>query len=131
MPPRVLCVDDNCDVADSEVELLRVVGFDARACYDGPAALVEAAAFLPSVCLIDLNMPGMDGDELAARLRAQAGATPLVLVAVTAMNDEESRRRIGRAGFAVHLVKPVDPHNLLAVVDELWRAWSAAGATER
>ena len=127
-PLRVLCVDDNRDVADSEVELLRVVGFEARACYDGPAALAEAAAFLPSVCLIDLHIPGMGGDELATRLRAQAGGTPIVLVAVTAMNDEGSRRRIREAGFAMHLVKPVDPHNLLAVVDELWRAWSTAGA---
>jgi DNA-binding response OmpR family regulator len=74
------------------------------------------------------QMLGMDGDELATGLRAQAGASPLVLVAVTAMNDEESRRRVREAGFAVHLVKPVDPHNLLAVVDELWRAWTAAGA---
>ena len=122
----MLCVDDNRDVADSEAELLRVVGFEARACYDGPAALAEAAVFLPSVCLIDLNMPVMDGDEVANRLREQAGVTPLVLVAVTAMNDEESKRRIRQAGFAVHLVKPVDPHNLLAVVDELWRAWGAA-----
>lgn len=47
---------------------------------------------------------------------------------MTAMNDEESRRRIREVGFAVHLVKPVDPHNLLAVIDELWRAWAAAGA---
>lgn len=73
LPLRVLCVDDNRDVADSTAELLRLVGFEARACYDGPTALAEAAAFLPSVCLIDLNMPGMDGDELATRLRAQAG----------------------------------------------------------
>jgi CheY-like chemotaxis protein len=46
-----------------------------------------------------------------------------VLVAVTAMNDEASRRRVRDAGFALHLVKPVDPHDLLAVVDELWAAW--------
>ena len=57
-PLRVLCVDDNRDAADSEAELLRVVGFDARACYDGPTALAEAATFRPGVCLIDLNMPG-------------------------------------------------------------------------
>jgi CheY-like chemotaxis protein len=125
---RVLCIDDNRDVADSEVELLRVVGFDARACYDGDSALAEARAFLPAVCLIDLNMPGMDGDEVAARLRDQAGERPLVLVAVTAMSDEASRRRVREAGFALHLIKPVDPHDLLAVVDELWAAWLAVAA---
>ena len=69
-PLRVLCVDDNRDIADSTAELLRRVGFECRACYDGPSALVEAAAFRPSVCLIDFNMPGMDGDEVGVRLRA-------------------------------------------------------------
>lgn len=125
-PLRVLCVDDNRDAADSTADLLRLVGFEARACYDGPAALAEAAHFLPGVCLIDLNMPGMDGDELASRLREQAGARPLVLVAVTAMGSDECRRRTEAAGFHLHLVKPVDPHDLLRVVDELWTARHAA-----
>jgi len=124
-PLRILCVDDNRDVADSSVDLLQVMGFEARACYDGPSALAEAVGFRPGVCLIDLNMPGMDGDELAVRLRAWAAGTPLVLVAVTAMSNEESARRIRAAGFDLHLVKPVDPFNMVAVVDELWRAWSA------
>lgn len=123
-PLRVLCVDDNRDVADSAVDLLRVTGFEARACYDGPAALALAVEFLPGVCLIDLNMPGMDGDELAVRLRAWAAGMPLVLVAVTAMSDEESGRRIRDAGFDLHLVKPVDPFNLVSVVDTLWKAWA-------
>jgi len=131
-PLRVLCVDDNRDAADSEADLLNVVGFDARACYDGPAALAEAAGFRPGVCLIDLNMPGMEGDELAVRLREQSGgACPPVLVAVTAMSDEASRARVRGAGFALHLVKPVDPHDLLAVLDELWQTWFAAGTTTR
>ena len=127
-PLRVLCVDDNHDIADSSVDLLQVMGFEARACYSGAAALVEAAAFLPGVCLIDLNMPGMDGDELAVRLRAWAAGVPLVLVAVTAMSNEESAQRIRDAGFDLHLIKPVDPFNLVAVVDSLWKAWAAEGA---
>lgn len=122
-PLRVLCVDDNRDVADSAADLLQAVGFETRACYDGPIALVEAARFLPSVCLLDLNMPGMDGDELAVKLREQAGGVPLVLVAVTAMSNEQGCRRIEAAGFDLHLVKPVDPHQLVLVVDTLWRAW--------
>jgi two-component system OmpR family response regulator len=118
---RVLCVDDNRDVADSTVELLRLVGFSARACYDGPSAIVEASDFRPGACLIDLNMPRMDGDELAARLKAQSHGAPLVLVAITAMNNEVSKRRIRDAGFDMHLVKPVDPHDLLVLVDRLWQ----------
>lgn len=110
-------------MADSATDLLRVVGFETRACYDGPTALVEAARFLPSVCLLDLNMPGMDGDELAVRLRDQADGVPLVLVAVTAMSNEQGCRRIEAAGFDLHLVKPVDPHQLVLVVETLWRAW--------
>jgi two-component system OmpR family response regulator len=121
-PLRVLCVDDNHDVADSEVDLLHVLGFDARACYDGASALREVVAFRPCVCLIDLNMPGMNGDELAIRLREQEGGPPPVLVAVTARSDDESRRRIRAAGLSPHLVKPVDPNELVAVIDRMWDA---------
>ena len=87
-PLRVLYVDDNRDAADTAVDLLRVCGFEPRASYNGPAALAEAASFRQSVCLIDLNMPGMDGVELAVRLRADAGGEPLVLVAVTAKEPD-------------------------------------------
>ena len=125
LPLRVLCVDDNRDAADSTADLLRIVGFDARACYDGPTALAEAAAFRPGLCLIDLNMPGMDGDELAVRLREQSGGALPVLVAVTAMDDAASGERVQAARFDLHLVKPVGPHKLLTVVDALWRAWDA------
>ncbi|WP_020473639.1 response regulator [Zavarzinella formosa] len=129
-PLRILSVDDNRDAADSSVDLLTIMGFEARACYDGESALAEAASFLPGMCLIDLNMPGMDGDVLAVRLREWAAGAPLVLVAVTAMNNEESCRRIQEAGFTLHLVKPVDPYNMVAVVDALWRAWSPFGLEE-
>jgi two-component system, OmpR family, response regulator len=125
--PRVLVVDDSVDVADSTAELLRLTGFDARACYDGPAALAVAAEFLPDVSLLDLTMPLMDGDELAVRLRKQAAGRPMLLVAVTAMGGDEYRRRTEAAGFHLHLLKPVDPHDLLRVVDELWPMMHAAG----
>jgi CheY-like chemotaxis protein len=111
---RVLCVDDNPDHADSEALFLRVLGFEARACYGGRDAVILAGTFLPDVCLLDMNMPGMEGDELVARLRAWAGGRPLVLVAVTATcNDTPA------AGFDRHLLKPVDPARLLAVVNAL------------
>ena len=118
---RILCVDDNHDVADSTAEWLDLVGFEAVACYDGPDALAVASEFRPDVCLLDLTMPGMDGDELADRLRELFAGRATLFVAVTARGDEESRRRTEAAGFELHLVKPVDPHDLLRVVDELWR----------
>ena len=119
--PRVLYVDDNRDIADSAAELLALSGFEVRACYDGPTALAVAAEFRPDAALLDLHMPLMDGDELAVRLREQAGGRPLLLVAVTAMGGDEYRQRTEAAGFHLHLVKPVSPYNLLLVVNELWR----------
>ena len=123
---RILCVDDNHDVTDSTVEMLHLVGFEAVACYGGPHALAVAPDFRPDACLIDLNMPGMDGDELAGHLRELFAGRATLFVAVTARGDEESRRRTEAAGFELHLVKPVDPHDLLRVVDELWRVTNTA-----
>lgn len=114
--PRVLYVDDHHDVADTAVLFLRLSGFDAQAAHDGPAALAVASGFQPDVCFLDLLMPGMAGDELAVRLREQAGDRPLVLAAVTAVAGEETSARLRVAGFHHHLVKPVDPEGLLAVL---------------
>jgi CheY-like chemotaxis protein len=119
-PFRILCVDDNHDCADSTVTLLRVSGFDARACYDGPTALKMAEEFHPSVCLVDLNMAGMDGDEVAKNMRRHAWCPPM-LVSLTASSDEESRQRTSLAGFQLHMVKPIAPEDLLCVVDVLCR----------
>ena len=75
-PLRVLCVDDRRDCADSAAMLLRVMGFEARACYDGETALSLNESFRPGICFLDLNMPGMDGDEVASRLRASPAWHP-------------------------------------------------------
>ncbi len=120
-PFRVLCVDDNRDCADSAALLLGAMGFEARACYDGPSALLANDTFRPALCFLDLNMPGMAGDELARGLRQSPRWRPLLLVAVTAMSDEASRDRTARAGFDLHLVKPVDPGKLTEVMDLLFR----------
>ena len=121
-------MDDNRDFADSTAELLHLFGFEAAACYDGPHALAVAAGFRPDACLIDLNMPGMDGDELAGHLREVFAGRTALFVAVTARGDDESRRRTAAAGFGLHLVKPVHPHDLVRVVDE---SRTLTGATRR
>jgi two-component system, OmpR family, response regulator len=128
-PLRVLCVDDNRDVADTTALLLQTVGFEVRACYDGATALKVADTFLPAVCFIDLNMPGMGGEELAVRLREWAAGRPLVLVAVTAMSGDEYRKQTAAAGFDLHFVKPVDPFDLVHVVNSLFQTWSAEKAS--
>jgi CheY-like chemotaxis protein len=120
---RILCVDDARDTADTLRLLAELHGYDATACYDGPSAITTAEQFQPDVCLIDLNMPGMDGIALARWLAHQAGGRPVGLVAVTAMAGDEFRRRTAAAGFRRHLVKPVDPERLLR---EMAAAWEEA-----
>ncbi len=120
-PYRVLCIDDNRDCADSAALLLRVMGFESLACYDGESALALNEGFRPALCFVDLNMPGMAGDEVARRLLSTTGWRPFLVVAMTAMNDEQSCARISAAGFHLHLVKPVEPRSLLKVVDALFQ----------
>jgi two-component system OmpR family response regulator len=116
---RVLCVDDFPDSADTLAALLDIFGCDAKSCYDGVTALWTAADFRPDACLIDLNMPGMDGDEVASRIRRLFPRNTPVLIAVTAQGDDIARQRTTRAGFDRHLVKPVDPDELAATVADL------------
>jgi CheY-like chemotaxis protein len=127
--PRILWVDDNADAADTAAMLLGLFGCNARACYDGRSALAAAAEFRPHACFLDLNMPGMDGDELAVRLRAQANGRPLLLVCVTAQGGPETVARVRAAGFHLHLVKPVAPSDLSIVVRGLAPAVRPAETT--
>jgi two-component system CheB/CheR fusion protein len=119
-PHRVLVVDDNVDAGESLELLLRVLGVEARLVHDGEAALAALGAFQPAMVLLDLGMPGMDGFEVARRIRAQrTGARPL-LIALTGWGQPEDRRRTREAGFDDHLVKPVDLsvlQSLLALLD--------------
>ncbi len=118
---RVLCVDDNRDVAESLVMLLDLVGFDARACFDGPTALAEAAGFRPHAAVLDIHMPLMDGYELARRLRELLGPG-VFLMAVTAASDADAERRAAEAGFDLRLTKPADPNQLLAALARVQEA---------
>jgi CheY-like chemotaxis protein len=117
---RFLVVDDHPDTADSLAAVLELLGLQVRACYDGATALLIAARFDPQVCLLDLKMPVMDGYQLAAHLRAYVKGRPLLLIATTAMGDDESRRRSMEAGFLSHLVKPVDAPTLIDAIIRYW-----------
>jgi PAS domain S-box-containing protein len=107
-PRRVLVVDDNADAADSLAVLLRLLGHDVRVTHDGPRALAAAADGWPELVLLDIGMPGMDGYEVARRLRADPATAGAVLAALTGWGQEEDRRRSKEAGFDHHLVKPAD-----------------------
>jgi CheY-like chemotaxis protein len=92
--------------------LLRFSGHQVRAVYTGPRALQAAQAEAPDVILLDIGLPGMDGYEVARRLRVQQGSEGLHLIAMTGYGQESDRKRSQEAGFDHHLVKPVDPARL-------------------
>src|SRR6266566_9199028 len=118
---RVLIVDDNRDNADTLATLMDLYGYDAHACYNGQAALDAAPSFRPDVAVIDLAMPGMDGCELARRLRLLPEAVGCVLIAFTGYGDAEHRRLVERAAFVACLVKPADPTVILGLLAVLAR----------
>ena len=119
MPPepgvRVLCVDDHPDVAYSLVTLFNLSGFEARECLDGPTALAVAREFRPHACVLDVNMPVMDGCEVARRLRDEFGRDVL-LIALSAMSGEEHEERVAAAGFDLSFTKPPNLTRLLDAV---------------
>jgi CheY-like chemotaxis protein/two-component sensor histidine kinase len=104
---RILVVDDNQDAADSLAALLSLLGQDVRAVHDGRRALEAALTFRPEIVLLDIGMPGMDGYEVARRLRAQLGVESARLIALTGYGQAEDVQRSREAGFDEHLVKPV------------------------
>jgi len=114
---RVLIADDNEDFAASLADLLSANGHDVRVVHDGQQALEVAPAFEPQVAFLDIGMPKVHGYELARRLRALPQTTRCVLVAVTGWGQEDDRRRARDAGFDRHLVKPVDPRQVAAIVE--------------
>ncbi len=116
-PRRVLVIDDNQDAADSTSMLLNVLGVQSHVAYDGESGLAAIQAWKPDIVLLDLGMPGMDGFEVARRIRADAGLAGLPVVALTGWGQQQDRQRTLEAGFDRHLVKPADPQALRAVLD--------------
>jgi CheY-like chemotaxis protein len=125
---RVLIVDDNQDGADSLLLLLQAYGVEPRVAYDGESALLAARAFRPDVVLLDIGMPGLDGYEVARRLRRQEGLHDALLVALTGYAGEEDRRRSAEAGFDAHLTKPADLTQLQRVLADAGGVLTPIGA---
>ena len=115
---RVLVVDDNVDAAQTLALLVQLAGHDVRVAYDGPPALTLAQAFQPQVVLLDLNLPAMDGYEVARKLRERPETHEAVLAAVTGWGQPEDRRRSKDAGFDRHFVKPVDPNIITKLLSD-------------
>jgi PAS domain S-box-containing protein len=113
---RVMLVDDNPDAAAMLAMLLEADGYQVHTESSSQAGLERIAQFAPDVCLLDIGLPGMDGCQLARRIRALPGLAQPILIAVTGYGQEQDRRKTREAGFEHHLVKPVDPEELAALL---------------
>jgi signal transduction histidine kinase/CheY-like chemotaxis protein len=113
---RVLVVDDNPDSADTLAMLLQLIGHDVRKAGNALEALAIAPVFAPEIGIFDIGMPGIDGYELARRVRRESWGKGMQLIALTGWGAEEDKALAARAGFNRHLTKPVD---LRALQEEL------------
>lgn len=113
--PVVLLVEDNADAREALRALLELDGYGVEAAADGAGALEIVRARRPDIAVIDIGLPGVDGYEVARRIRGLA-VPPPTLIALTGYSQPEDRRRAEEAGFDAHLVKPVDPAELTRVL---------------
>ncbi|MGC1275581.1 MAG: PAS domain S-box protein [Planctomycetaceae bacterium] len=116
---RVLVVDDNVDAAETLAMLLKATKHDVRTAHDGPAALEAALDYRPDVVLLDIGLPGLDGFEVARRIRQEPTLKNVVLIAMTGYGLESDRQHSQEAGFDHHLVKPADFAELQKLFAEL------------
>ncbi len=115
-PTRVLVVDDNADAADLLGEMLQSCGHLVAVAHDGAEALLLAASFQPSVAVVDIGLPIMDGYELAGRLRLLPGLQDLRLIALSGYGQSADKARSLQAGFNLHLVKPAELEAIVAAI---------------
>jgi CheY-like chemotaxis protein len=118
-PCRILIVDDNPDTANSLAMLLELKGTEVEVCYDGPSALETLNRTLRDIVILDIGMPGMDGLEVARRIRARPEYRHIRLIALTGLGEAADRRRSLEAGFDRHLVKPISFDTLDSILHDL------------
>lgn len=116
-PLKVLVIDDNADAADSLGMLLASLGHEARVAYGGGPGIDAVSSFGPDVVFCDIGMPGVDGFEVAARIRRRGGESAPVLVALTGWGADADRQRTRLAGFDFHLTKPATFESVRAILD--------------
>jgi PAS domain S-box-containing protein len=116
--PRVLVADDNADVADSLAMLLGLHGCAVEVARDGLEAVAAAERFRPDLVLLDIGMPGQDGNAACRQIRAAPWGRAMTLYALTGWGQDDDRRRSEEAGFDGHLVKPVEPEVLLRLLGD-------------
>ncbi len=124
---RVLVVEDDPESLQLMGVLLSLWGYKPRLYPDGPAGLEAVAEEMPEVVLLDLGLPGIDGFEVAEKIRASPGGEAPLIVAVTAFRGEEHRRRALASGFDKYLMKPVDIETLRLVLAQAPRSSAPPG----
>jgi CheY-like chemotaxis protein len=117
-PGGILIIEDNPDAAHSLRDLLELSGRQVEVAYSGPEGVQTALRFAPAIVLCDIGLPGMDGYEVARRLRAEPATASARFIAVTGYGSEEDRRRAQEAGFEAHLVKPLNLDHLERLLSE-------------
>ena len=127
-PQRVLVVDDLAASAETLMTLLEMEGFEVKIAHEGIAALEIAQDFRPDVVLLDIGLPGMNGFEVANRLRSLPCCSEALLIALTGYGEAESRARSAHAGFDFHMVKPADVNLLLSMLADPQEARKARAA---
>jgi CheY-like chemotaxis protein len=115
---RVLVVEDNRDSADTLAKLLQIAGYNVHVAYTAMDGLETAKRTRPDVVLCDIGLPDSDGFALAEALHANPLTATARLIAVTAYGKDKDRERSARAGFSLHLVKPVSPGALLQLLED-------------
>jgi CheY-like chemotaxis protein len=109
---RILVVDDNVDAARSLEMLLRILGHEVSTAPDGLAALDAIETRRPEVVLLDIGLPGLNGYDVARRVRGQPWGKAIRLIALSGWGRDEDMQRGADAGFDAHLVKPADPTDI-------------------
>lgn len=116
LPFRILVVDDNRDAAETTSSLLKLLDAEVMTAYHGETALGLVRSFRPAIMLLDIGMPGMDGNEVARRVRNMEQGRHITIIALTGWGQEDDRKRCKAAGFDHHLVKPVELNTLYSLL---------------
>jgi PAS domain S-box-containing protein len=111
-PFRILIAEDNRDAADMLAEVLKLSGDTVQVVSDGDSVSEACIAFRPDVVILDIGLPGLNGYQVARKIRAETWGQSLLLIALTGWGQEEDKRRATEAGFDHHLTKPIDQQTL-------------------
>jgi len=126
---RVLIVDDNQDAADTIATYLQLAGHQVQVVGDGHQALASAASFTPQAVILDIGLPGLNGYEVAQRLRELPAMRTALIVALSGYGQPQDQQRARAAQFDLYVVKPADPQALVEKIEHLRRGQDAAAAT--